>query len=179
MVARALATVLGNWRYAALATLAALLVFALATWLPNFGLLYSVLADPRAPLAAKLLLPLSLLGSIATNFTVLSAFSTVAIAILAGVNAALAAYQIHRQRAFSGGSAGVGALGIISGALGVGCAACGSLILTALLGVSGAGALAFLPLRGGEFGLLGVALLTAATYLLARRVARPLTCEVR
>ncbi len=152
-------------------------VFAFAVWLPNLRLLFSVWTDASISLADKFSLPISLLPSIATNFTPLSAAYTILIAILAGINAALIAHLI-RARAMLGGSAAIGLSGVFTGALGVGCAACGSLIVTSLVGtVGGISLIALLPLRGSEFGILGVALLGYSTYLLAKQSTKPLVCE--
>ncbi len=154
----------------------AALVFVFSVWLPNLRLI-SIVAMSDASLIDKIALPISLLSSIATNFTVLSAISTIAIAALAGINIALIAELARTGRVFARGAA-AGASGIISGTLGMGCAACGSLFLTALAGTAiGTGALAFLPLGGGEFGIIGVLLLGYATYLLSKQITQT-TCEI-
>ena len=50
---------------------------------------------------------------------------------------------------------------------------------TSLLGTAGGiGVIALLPLRGGEFGILGIVLLGIATYLLAKQISKPMVCEV-
>ena len=178
MVIRALITVFKNWKYVLLAGTIALVAFALATWLPNFRLLYSILKDPLVPVVDKLTLPLNLLESITTNFTLLAATYTIVIALLIGVNLSLSTYQVHRQRQFSAGSAGASSLGVASGVLGIGCPACNSLVLMSILGITGgAGVIGLLPLKGGEFGILGVLLLGVATYLLAKQITKPLICE--
>ena len=179
MVARAFITVFRDWKYVLLSAVIAAVAFALATWLPNFGLLYSILKDPLVPITDKVMLPVNLLGSISTNFTALAASYTLVIALLVGVNVALTVYQIRRQRAgFSGSGAATGSLGILSGIFGIGCAACNSLVLMSALGVvGGAGIIPLLPLKGGEFGIIGVVLLGTATYLLAKRIGKPLVCK--
>lgn len=163
-------------RSVAIAICVGALVFAFAVWLPNLRLL-SIVSTSAAPLADKIALPLALLSSIATNFTLLSALYTIAIAILAGINVALIVELIRRRQMFAGGAA-AGASGIVAGALGIGCAACGSLILVAFAGtVLGASALAYLPLGGSEFGILGVLLLGYSTYLLSKQINKT-TCEI-
>lgn len=152
------------------------LVFAFAVWLPNLQLLFIVWGN-AVPLGDKIALPLNLLASIATNFTPFSALYTIVIAILTGINAALIAELIRTRQMFAG-SATVGASGIVAGALGIGCAACGSLILTALAGtVLGTGALTLLPLGGGEFGIIGVGLLAYSMYLLSKQITKT-SCEI-
>lgn len=180
MILRSLKTVFRDWRYVLLALLIACALFAFAVWLPNFRLIGGVLTDSTAPLSIKLLLPIALLGSIATNFTALAVSYTVAIALLAGINVALIAYFVRRQKEeLARGGVAVGTFGVMSGILGMGCAACGSLILSSLLGVvGGTGVIAALPLRGGEFGIIGVVLLAISTYLILARIAKPMTCDV-
>ena len=165
--------------YAMLAGALTLFAFLLAVWLPNIGLIVDILTSSRAPLSDKLNLAISLLGSIRTNFSVLSASYTVIIAVLFGLNTAMIAYYLRRTRALLRGqeiAAGVG--GIASGALGVGCAACGSFFLSAVLSSFGAaGTLAMLPLHGGEFGLLGVGLLLFSLIVIAKKIAAPAVCN--
>ena len=183
--------VFANSSYIALASTLAIAAFIFAVWLPNFGLIGEVFSTSSAPLAAKLKVAISLLGGIGTNFSFLSAGYTIAIAALFGINLAMIVYFLKRTRlrqGFGGQAraglsrqnlaAGVG--GIASGALGIGCAACGSFILsTALSSFGAAGALAILPLRGGEFGILSVVLLAFSLILISRKIAAPLTCNVK
>jgi len=183
--------VFANSSYIALASTLAIAAFIFAVWLPNFGLIGEVFSTSSAPLAAKLKVAISLLGGIGTNFSFLSAGYTIAIAALFGINLAMIVYFLKRTRlrqGFGGQAraglsrqnlaAGVG--GIASGALGIGCAACGSFILSTTLSSFGAaGALAILPLRGGEFGILSVVLLAFSLILISRKIAARLTCNVK
>lgn len=175
---RKLANILRSPLYLLLALGVGLIVFASTVLLPNRALLYSLWTDPSVSVGDRIAVPVSILGSIATNFSLLSATYTVGIAALVGINVSLIVYLLRSGGVvWAGSSAGVA--GIFSGILGIGCAACGSLILTAILGTTlGASIIAVLPLRGGEFGIFGVLLLGAATYLLARQIAKPLVCEI-
>lgn len=154
-------------------------VFALVVWMPNIRLIASVVTAEDVAFLSKLKLPLNLLGSIATNFTLLSASYTIAISILFGMYLAMTIYLL-RRRAQEAGQAGIatGLLGIGSGVLGVGCAACGSSLFSSFLLFSGAsGIVALLPLGGSEFGILGVVLLGVAVYMTAKQVENPLVCK--
>lgn len=174
---RALFDVLKTKRSLVIAVCVSVFVFVLAVWLPNLQLLVAFWADSGVPVIDKVALSLKLVPSITTNFTLLSALYTVLIAVLAGINTALIVELIRNRRMVAGGVT-AGGVGIVAGALGVGCAACGSLILTALVGTTvGTGVLAFLPLGGGEFGILGVGLLGYATYLLLKQINKT-TCEI-
>ncbi len=180
MLFQALRKVFRKPSYALLAFITGLAVFAFAVWLPNISLIVSVMAHPGIPLSRKLDLPISLLGSIATNFTLLSASYTIAIAVLFGIYFAMIVYFLRRKisQVKQGGMA-AGFFGVASGALGVGCAACGSLLLTSILSFFGAsGALALLPLVGGEFGILGVILLAVSLYLTAKQIQNPAVCRM-
>lgn len=171
--------VFANTSYIAFASALAIAAFFFAVWLPNFGLIGEVFGTSSAPLGAKLKIAVSLLGGIGTNFSFLSAGYTIAIAILFGVDISMVVYFLKRTRArlarqdlaaVFGGAA--------SGALGIGCAACGSFILSATLASLGAaGALAILPLRGGEFGILSVVLLLVSLALISKKIAAPLICK--
>ena len=177
MIAHAFIKVFKDWRYVLLAASIALFVFAFAVWFPNLRLLFSILTNPLVPLPDKLMLPVRLLNAITTNFTVLAASYTIAIALLVGVNSALTVYQVRRARRLSHAGAAVGSLGIVSGIFGLGCAACNSLVLMSVLGLlGGAGIIPLLPLKGGEFGIIGVLLLCVATYFTAKQITKPLVC---
>ena len=166
--------------YIALAGALALAAFLLAVWFPNLGLIGEVFGGSNAPLAAKLNIALSLLGGIATNFSLFSAAYTVAIAVLFGINAAMIVYLLRQRRAAAAGqNVAIGSGGVASGVLGIGCAACCSLILSAAAPFLGtAGALALLPLNGEEFGILSVALLFASLLLISRNIAEPAACRL-
>lgn len=166
--------------YAALAGVLAALVFLLAVWFPNLGLIAQVYSGSTAPLAAALGIALSLLGGIVTNFSVLSAGYTIAIAVLFGLTTAMIAYLVKQMRiAAAGQSIAIGSGAAVSGVIGVGCAACGSLIMGVVLpSLGAAGALAALPLRGEEFGILSVALLFVSLLLISKNIAEPIACPL-
>lgn len=164
--------------YIALASALSVVAFLLAVWFPNLGLIGEVFSGSNAPLAAKLGVALSLLGGIGTNFSLLSAGYTIAIAVLFGITTAMIVYLLtQRQVAAAGQNIAIGSGGVASGVLGIGCAACGSLILGAGVPFLGAaGALAVLPLNGAEFGILSVALLFVSLLLISRKIAEPIAC---
>ncbi len=172
-----MSTVLRNYRYVLLAIIVGLSVFGFAILLPNLQLISLVFGDSSVSLGDKL----GLLGSITTNFMLLSAITTVVISLLVGANVALVLYLYRRKRAgLNKGGVAVSTFGTIVGIFGVGCAACGSLILTGLLSaVGGITVLAVLPFKGQELGIVGVAALLYATYFLVQKIIRPITCEIK
>jgi len=166
--------------YIALSVGIAVLVFSFAVLLPNFPLLSQILPSQSIELGDKISLIFSLFESIQTNFTTVSATYTILIAILFGMNVSLFVYFIRKQKAIiksADSVAGVG--GLVSGIFGIGCAACGTFILTWVLGLFGiVGIISFLPLGGEEFGILGVILLIYAVVVTAKKISKPQMCEV-
>jgi len=180
MVFQALQKVFRKPTYALLALVMSLVVFAFAVWLPNIRLIVSIFNSSDISFLVKLNLPISLLASIATNFTLPSASYTIAIAILFGMNIAMIIYFL-RHRIADARQAGIstGFLGIASGVLGIGCAACGSFILMNILTFIGASwTLSYLPLAGAEFGILGMSLLAISIYLASRQIQNPAVCKI-
>lgn len=180
MIVQALQKVFRKPAYVVLALIVSASAFVFAVWLPNFRLVAGIVSSPDIPLSSKFEVPLSLLGSIVTNFTLLSASYTIAIAVLFGMYIAMATYFFKRRiKEVGQGGIATGFLGITSGVLGVGCAACGSFLLASTLSLIGAGgALALLPLQGSEFGILGALLLAFAVYATAKQIENPLVCKI-
>ncbi len=180
MVIQALQKVFRRPTYILLALITSATVFAFAVWLPNIPLIVKVMGHPGIPLTQKLDLPISLLGSIVTNFTLLSASYTIAIAILFGLNLGMIVYFLRRRiNDVKQSGIATGFFGITSGVIGMGCAACGSFLLMSVLSLFGASwILSFLPLGGGEFGILGVILLTVSLYMTAKQIQNPAVCRI-
>lgn len=169
--------------YILLAALIAFVALSVAILVQNTAIIIRVFQSSELVLSAKFAFLGSMYGLLFTNFTVFSALYTVSIALLFGINSALLTYYIRRRQSqtirsnTSGHTAGI--LGTVSGVFGVGCAACGSVIISGLLSLVGAGwLLALLPLRGAEFGLLGMILLSYSVYQLCKRINDPLVCAM-
>lgn len=166
--------------YLGLAALIGLAAFVAQLWLPNYRLLGAVFATQQAAFAVKMELLWSLLGGLFTNFDAVAAFSAVVVPLLFGMDIAMIIFFLRRRRAqLPRGEIAAGVGGAASGAIAAGCAACGSFLLITLLSFFGAtGALALLPLHGGELGLLSIALLLLSIVLIARKIAAPVVCEI-
>ena len=114
------------------------------------------------------LMPLYMAGSISL---------TVAVAILAGINIALVAYNIKTQRAQNMKKSGTSA--ILGGALTAftpGCPAC-TTSLSAVLGI--VGGLAIFPLQGLELKLISVAALTFSIWWAMRNINKATCCVMK
>ncbi len=158
-----------------------LIVFAIAVWWPNLALIVQVFKEPDVPVVFKLSLPLSLLTSISTNFTPLTAAYVILIALLFGVNVAMTVYYLRRRISeIKSGGLTLGFFGLIASLFSLGCAACGPLLITSLLSLFGAsGVLAFLPFKGGELGILGAVMLLISIYLIGKQIDNPTSCRLR
>ena len=126
---------------------------------------------------------MALIGSIGTNFTIFSASSAIAIAALFGMNVAVIAYAFREQRrqvTQSGQTVTVASVaGLLSGLFGIGCAACGTFVLSPTLAFLGIGTFAaLLPFGGDEFGALGIGMLGLSLVLCARKIGQSATCLV-
>jgi len=180
MIFNAFVEVLSRWKYSLLATLVAFATFTFSIWLPNGPLVREILFGNFVLGPDKLVVLGSLYGSIWTNFNAVSAMYTIIIAILFGINISMLAYYIkQRKGTFEGKTTLAGVGGIVSGLFGIGCAACGTFILSSILVLVGAGGvIAFLPFGGQEFGFLGVILVAYATYWTAKKIKEPIVCEI-
>lgn len=151
-----------------------LLGLFVAVWITNLPLLKEVLFGSRFGLGAKLEILVTSLGAIESNFHAFSRTITLAIVFLFGINVAMVVHYL-RDRFALDRAAGTGIAGTIVGMLGVGCASCGSVLVSALFG---SGVVALLPLHGVEFGLFGIAILLVSIYLAAKKISRPETCAI-
>lgn len=166
-------TVLRSWSSVALAASAAVVALLLQVWLPNFGLIWSTITAGDLTIPAKANLLWASLGAIGTNFTTLGAGLAVTISLLFGLNVAFTVRYI-RNRLAAREVSSLGAAGLVAAVLGVGCASCGAVVLSFLLGTTTAASfVALLPLGGQEFNLLAVAVLLAALVVTIRQLARP------
>lgn len=169
---------LGSRRSLLLAATSALVVFALQVWLPNLGLIWSVVVSGSLAPIDKVGFLWASLGAIGTNFTLLGASLAVVVSLLFGLNVALTVAYFR----VSLDNRSVGALsmaGLLAAVVGVGCSACGAVVLSALVGVTATAAVvARLPLGGQELNLLAVLILVASVAFTARRLSQPVVCAV-
>jgi len=114
---------------------------------------------------------------IKNTFTAGSLILAVLGSLLGGINLSLAyTYMILRGEVIihSGLYSGIG---LLFAFFGVGCAACGTALLSVILGFFGFSAmLSLLPYQGQEIGYIGLIILCIATYTLAHKVAVPNVC---
>lgn len=154
-----------------------LVVFALQVWLPNLGLVWSVITSGTMSFGDKAGFLWASLGAIGTNFTTLGAWLAGLVSLLFGLNLAFTVYYLRRGLAAR--ASGFGAMGVFAAAVGVGCSSCGAVVLSFLLGTGAtASVVGLLPLAGQEFNLLAVAVLTAGLGFTIHRLTQPDLCPV-
>lgn len=166
LMGRTARLVLGSPVYGALAlltTVVALSVFVLGQ---NFELAQFALTAPIG-FEDRATILLGLYPFLGTNYSMIAEILLVAVATLTGIDVAMVVYHFREHGVQLTEGSG-GALGVVLGALGAGCAACGSALLAgvlSLVGVAGAGTL--LPLDGLEFSLLALVVLLLSIYWVA------------
>lgn len=146
-------------------------------WFSNFGLLVSLLGSEQTNVVDKLFILGSSLEIIQTKYLIFDRFLIITLALLFGVNVAMTTFLLSRRVRLSN-AAGASFFGTIAGILGIGCASCGSLVLTGILGVStSASIIAFLPLKGAEFSAFGIILIFFSIYLISKKITSPEVCR--
>lgn len=166
-------------KYLLMTTVIALTMIALAAWLPNLHLITKTMTSSTMTIWEKTNLLTALLGSLETNFTPLSRTLTITSSTLTGIQASLLIYYL-RQSVRIQTEMGVSFAGVATSLLGVGCASCGSVVLTSLIGFGSATTiLGILPFRGQEFGFVGIAILLVAINFTIKKINQPFTCVVK
>ncbi len=125
----------------------------------------------------RFLLFIQTLFDLSSSFTVGALILAILGSLLGGLNIALA-YTYMRVRgemiAHSGLYSGAG---LLMAFLGIGCAACGTAMLSLVLGFFGLSTmLDVLPYEGLEIGYIGLIILMIASYTLAQKVSAPNVC---
>jgi len=166
-MARTARLVLSAPRYAALTAVAALASLTLFVVSLNVTLVGDVVLGGGLSPAGRLRVLTELYPFVGTSFGALQGAALYLVAMLAGVDIAMAAYHFG-EHGLSARSGGTSAVGLVLGVLGAGCAACGSAVLFGLLSLFGLGtSLLVLPLDGVEFALLAAVVLTLSIHWLA------------
>ncbi|WP_313691467.1 hypothetical protein [Halorarum halobium] len=171
LVARTVRLVLGIPTYAVGALVAAALALSGFVLSQNVALIRDTVLGGSLPLDARLTILAEQYPFVSTGYGPVAGLFLLAVAVLVGVAVAVVAYHLREHglslREGGAGSAG-GTVGVLLGALGAGCAACGSAVLVGVLSLAGgSGLLLFFPLEGLEFTLLALVPLGLSLYWLA------------
>jgi hypothetical protein len=154
------------------------IIFALALlFVQNGRAAYDILSFNSIGLNTRITIALKTLFDIVNTFSAGALILAVLGSFLGGINLSLA-YTYMRLRGevilHSGLYSGIG---LLFAFFGVGCAACGTALLSVILGLFGFSAmLNVLPYQGQEIGYIGLIILCIATYTLSQKVAVPNVC---
>ena len=166
LVGRTARLVLSVPTYAVVALLAAGVGLSLFVFSLNLPLVELALTG-TLPRSARVTILANLYPFVGSAFDPLQGGLLVAVAVLFGVDVAMVTYHL-REHGVSLSGGGGSALGAVLGALGAGCAACGSALLVGVLSLFGVSAsLLFLPLDGLEFALLALVALLLSMFWIA------------
>jgi hypothetical protein len=164
-------------RYIVLALISALLVLVAITiaWNYRFFLIY--LSDPAVTFSDALVRTTSLFSQFFVSLLFDNHSLALVAALLMGVYVALLVAHVRTQRKLPTSGTLTGLAGVVVGVLGSGCAACGTLVLSALFSGTTGIALA-LSRYTGMLQWLGVLILALGIMLLARTINKPAVCKV-
>ena len=162
-------------RYVLLVT--TILFFLLLLLVQSGSTALMVLSFESAPFLKRIILAVTTFFDIPNTFSVGTFIISLLGSFLGGINMSLA-YTYARERGEiilrSGLYSGIG---LFFAFIGIGCAACGTALITVILSFFGLSAmLQLLPYQGQELGYIGIIILSMTTYALARRVSMPGTC---
>lgn len=178
IIRQSLGQVFSDYRYILVAIAAALLAFTLSIWLRNISLIVTAFTSSLFSFGDRVLLLSRLIGGISTADTMLVAVLTLVMSLTFGVNIALLVYYFVQRQKLPATKANATTIGgLIAAIFGIGCSACGTLVLSAILSSVGAiGILALLPLAGGEFLILSIVLFMASIYWIAKSIQTSVIC---
>lgn len=164
----------------ALALGSALLVFFATTSVGSYSLMSYIVRENSLPLSEKLSLLSHILRSPLYSPISAETMFLAVLALLIGINITLTIFYIRLHQSApskTGTASSIG--GLIASVLGIGCAACGSLLLTSFAAsFGGLGALSLLPYGGEEIGYLGAVLLFVSSIVLVRGINKPAVCTI-
>ena len=156
--------------------LTAIVLFAFLTLivvLQNIELIGTVFESEILSLSQKTKTLLSLYGSLESNATIFSLISILVLGILFAVHTVVFIKLTKERKKLTGAT---GILGMITGLFGVGCAACGSLLITGVFATGASAFLAVLPFGGEEFNIIGIVLLLVSLWKLLQNYQEPIVC---
>jgi hypothetical protein len=175
-------TVLSNWRYVLFFFLVSFTLLFFSFTLSVRSITVFALRISTDNLFEKVYFVLSsMIQAIPLNLSSTSIALIIVVSILAGLNTTLVAYYLQKRQAIFRETS-LGFFGMLSAILGIGCASCGSVLLTSFIGISASTVVTnVLPFKGIEFNLVAILLLLYSIYLISKKLLPEhlLICEVK
>jgi hypothetical protein len=166
LMGRTVRLVLSVPAYAVVAVLAAAVGLSLFVFSLNLPLV-ELAVTGTLPTSARVTILTRLYPFVGSGFGPVQGGLLVTVAALFGVDVAMVTYHL-REHGLSLSGGGGSAVGAVLGALGAGCAACGSALLVGILSLFGVStSVLFLPLDGLEFALLALVALLLSIHWVA------------
>lgn len=163
-----------NFKYILLALVISFIYLLVAILIPSYSII-KFFWGSSMPIFNLIKLAIDFFISNSTNLT--RTFVLI-ISILSGLNFSMLVFYLKKRISLQK-NIGTGFLGMIAGILGIGCASCGSIILSSIFGLTAAtNFLRVLPFNGLEFGIVGILLLLLSIYFLSTKIQNPLICKV-
>jgi hypothetical protein len=120
---------------------------------------------------------LTTIFDVGNAFTVSTMILATLGSLLAGINLALAYIYMKTRGELLLKSGLYSGIGLMLALFGIGCAACGTAVLSLILGFFGFSTmLSIFPYQGEEIGYIGLIFLFIATYFLSKKISAPNVC---
>jgi hypothetical protein len=155
--------------------IASLALFFFIVFFPNLPLIGQIFGSDNS-LYDKAIFVFYLCGSFFTNQSVVSVILSTSTIILFGTTTALIVDVYSAKRGLSRSVGALSFVGTLAGLFGIGCAACGSLLLAALLAQFGVASLHFLPWNGIEISFVSIMVLVYVNWRLLQESEKPAVC---
>jgi hypothetical protein len=165
-----------NWRYSLLALISFFCFFVLVIIISSYKLIIFFLLSRGLELFFSGEIFILVWDFFKLNSTNFSRSMAIINSFLSGINLAMFVYYMSRRIKLYK-SAGLGFMGMLVSFLGIGCASCGSVIITSIFGFGATAFLGALPLHGLEISIFGSIFLLVSIHLLANKIANPLFCK--
>lgn len=177
-VATAMRQVFSTWQYWLVSICVAAAIVLITILLSQYQFITSVLSSELFDSIVKFKVIFSSLGVFQTNLTTENQIFAIAIALLSGITIAMVVYYFKHRFSVQM-AAGTSFLGVLVGLLGVGCSACGSVVVSTIFGIGAASAfLGALPFKGTEINILSMLILLGSIYMIAKKIVSPDVCEI-
>lgn len=160
-----------DWKYIVLFSLVFLFTMLIFTFFQNLSFLYNVVIFGNLEAINKLVIVLNMLPFLSGAISPLNSILILLISFIFSLNICLS-IDFFRQSKSGVKEASASLMGGVVGGLGIGCAACGSVLLASLLSFFGISSIAFLPLDGASVSFFSLFLLIIGLHKISQNFYR-------
>lgn len=164
--------------YIAWAVVIGFMFFLANLWLISYSYLSFVFFSGFFTTFSKLGVLFNVPNLVSMKFTATSLIISVLISIFLGINMSALLYYFKKQVMIKR-TVGSSLFGAMVGSLGIGCASCGSVVISSVFGIGASSAfIGILPLSGHEFGIIGIIILSYSIYMIAKKIDQNFACKI-